>query len=39
MMLSVDGFIKSVKIYKKLEKLHNKKSWLFYDKKNWPFDQ
>ena len=29
MMLSVDGCIKSVKIYKNLEKLYNKKSWLF----------
>ena len=32
-MLSVDGCIKSVKIYKNLEKLYNKKSWLFMTKK------
>ena len=32
-MLSIDGCIKSVKIYKNLEKLS------VYDKKNWPFDQ
>ena len=32
-MLSVDGFIKSVKIYKNLEKLYNKKSWLFMTRK------
>ena len=29
MTLSVDGSIKSVKIYKNLEKLYNKKSWPF----------
>ena len=39
MMLSVDGCIKSIKIYKNLEKLYNKKSWLFMTRKNWPFDQ
>ena len=33
MMLSIDGCIKSVKIYKKLEKLYNKKSWLFMTRK------
>ena len=33
MMLSVDGCIKSVKIYKDLEKLYNKKSWLFMTRK------
>ena len=33
MMLSVDGCIKSVKIYKNLEKLCNKKSWLFMTRK------
>ena len=33
MMLSVDGCIKSVKIYKNLEKLSNKKSWLFMTRK------
>ena len=27
MMLSIDGCIKSVKIYENLEKLYNKKSW------------
>ena len=32
-MLSVDGCIKSVKIYKNLEKLYNKKSWLFIPRK------
>ena len=32
-MLSVDGCIKSVKIYKNLEKLYNKKSWLFMTRK------
>ena len=38
MMLSVDGCIKTVKINKNLEKLYNKKSWLFMTKKkNWPF--
>ena len=29
MMLSINGCIKSVKIYKNLEKLYNKKSWMF----------
>ena len=33
MMLSVDGCIKSVKIYKNLEKLYKKKSWLFMTRK------
>ena len=33
MMLSIDGCIKSVKIYKNLEKLYNKKSWLFMTRK------
>ena len=33
MMLSVDGCIKSVKIYKNLEKLYNMKSWLFMTRK------
>ena len=33
MMLSVDGCIKRVKIYKNLEKLYNKKSWLFMTRK------
>ena len=33
MMLSVHGCIKSVKIYKNLEKLYNKKSWLFMTRK------
>ena len=37
-MLRVDGCIKSVKIYKNLEKLYNNKTRQ-YDKKNWPFDQ
>ena len=32
-MLSIDGCIKSVKIYKNLEKLCNKKSWLFMIRK------
>ena len=32
-MLSIDGWIKSVKIYKNLEKLYNKKSWLFMTRK------
>ena len=32
-MLSVDGCIKTVKINKNLEKLYNKKSWLFMTKK------
>ena len=33
LMLSIDGCIKSVKIYKNLEKLNNKKSWLFMTRK------
>ena len=33
MMLSVDGSMKSVKIYKNLEKVYNKKSWLFVTRK------
>ena len=39
MMLSVDGCIKSVKIYNNLEKLYNKKSWLFLTRKIGRFDQ
>ena len=37
MILSIDGCIKSVKIYKNLEKLYNKKSWLFMTRKNGRF--
>ena len=33
MIFSIDGCIKSVKIYKNLEKLYNKKSWLFMTRK------
>ena len=33
MMLSIDGCIKSIKIYKNLEKLSNKKRWLFMTRK------
>ena len=33
MRLSIGGCIKSVKIYKDLEKLYNKKSWLFMTRK------